>query len=511
MNRLRQCLFLTCAIGLSSCSSGPALAGLVAGSGNPAAGGSGGGGGGSSLLVYSGCAQPPDTNPGTTYYVKLAANGGSDAANGLTLATAWATPAHALATVSTSAGDTILLQSGNYGTLDVSSRNMSSFTTMKADTGQTPVFTGMTVHNATKWVFQGLKIQHIASGAFEFMINVDGTDTDIVFDHLDMSSAPFATVSGWTAAQWVTNAPWQAIELDAEVDPTTPTITCIAITNNAFKYIRAGVQAIGGKILIDNNTFDWMADDNIDHAGSHFRISRNVSHDTLNIGDGNHNDFIQGQIGDCTSACTYDDVVIDGNNLTELFSAAASVPLSSQNTDDSFQGISAFNESWSNYKVINNDIKTSTPSIISLNAISNGLIANNVALQTNGTDGGISVNSGSGNIIRNNIATFLGYGYQDATTVMDHNIAISKMFWNVTGSNQFLTVAGTCSPGCGTANTRTGSSLSAIFNVIDNDATPNWDLTLKAGSEAIGAGTATGAPNHPDGTARSAPVDDGAY
>ena len=105
--------------------------------------------------------------------------------------------------------------SGNYGDLRVcvydTQISNSAFVTIAAAPGQTPVLTSLLVCSTTMWAFDGLKVQSLAAAAHStsFLVNIGDQGasyptSNIVLENMTISSQD--DVSGWTQAQWVSNA-----------------------------------------------------------------------------------------------------------------------------------------------------------------------------------------------------------------------------------------------------------------------------------------------------------------
>ncbi len=98
-------------------------------------------------------------------------------------------------------GDTISLLSGNYGDFTISGKNNSSFVTIRAYTGATPVFTSIDIHNSSYWKLSGIDIKpRYSSGADGTeAVNLDGdflTIENCIINYAD-------DISGWTDSDWV--------------------------------------------------------------------------------------------------------------------------------------------------------------------------------------------------------------------------------------------------------------------------------------------------------------------
>ena len=73
--------------------------------------------------------------------------------------------------------------------------------------------------------------------------------------------------------------------------------TCISLTGSHISNVRTGAGLFAGQLLFANNEIDHFGDDGIDYAASNIAITHNDLHDNLDIGDGNHEDAMQGVIG----------------------------------------------------------------------------------------------------------------------------------------------------------------------------------------------------------------------
>lgn len=104
-------------------------------------------------------------------------------------------------------GDQILLMSGNYGNVWLSTLNAkisnSDFVTVAAAPGQTPVLTSLFISGTNKWVFNGVKVQSLKPAALSgnpLVYIKDGGATfptsDIVLMNMSISSQDDA--KAWT-------------------------------------------------------------------------------------------------------------------------------------------------------------------------------------------------------------------------------------------------------------------------------------------------------------------------
>jgi len=167
--------------------------------------------------------------------------------------------------------------------------------------------------------------------------------------------------------------------------------------------------------------------------------------------------------------------------------------------------------------VTNNVLITSACWGIHFISTHNSLIANNTVaddglVSTPGCLADVSVSAGSTNtVVRNNLSSQLDVDTRGSGVVADHNVAMfspgARISWFVNGVAQFLGTPGTYANG---NIIDSGGAKSEFVNY--NPSTLTYNVMLKAGAKAIGAGTATGAPTLDILSAkRVAPYTAGAY
>jgi hypothetical protein len=508
--------------------------------------------------VYSGCASPPSTFRHVWYFdpvhgkTQAAGGAGSQAAPWNNLqALVQSEPGYSFPLLTTAPyrwvpvagqaaviiagpkagpiapGDEILLMSGNYGDIWLNTNGVeisnSAFITVQAAPGQTPVLTSLLVAATNEWVFNGLKVQSFQSAARSGNALVEIKDggaafptSDIVLENMSISSQDDA--EAWSQGQWVANARngfW------AQSSAGGANTKCVSLTGSHISNVRTGAALLANQLLFSNNQIDHFGDDGIDYAASNLAITHNNLHDNLNIGDGNHEDAMQGVIGVATPGVAvnhFQNILIDSNLIIRQTDPELSFPTY-------LQGIDAFDSDWTNMTVTNNVIVTSSCYTIGLASLHNSLIANNTGLEdglvsspgctaTINVGGATHEGSDSSNVrITNNLAEHFFIEDNGAPTVtFDHNVALNSyqpfVHWNGT--------AWTYSYPPGTDAQSNKSFATAVSYASQfqgwNPAALTFNLMLKTGSVAIGAGTATGAPTLDIfSVTRVAPYTAGAY
>jgi hypothetical protein len=500
--------------------------------------------------VYSGCASPPSTFRHVWYFdpvhgkTQAAGGAGSQAAPWNNLqALVQSEPGYAFPLLTTAPyrqvpvagqpavvtpgskagpiapGDEILLMSGNYGDLWLNTYaaeiSNSAFITVAAAPGQTPVLTSLLVAGTNEWVFNGLKVQSLQSLARSGNALVEIKDggaafptSDIVLENMSISSQDNA--EAWSKAQWVTSGRNGFWALSTAGGAYTK---CVSLTGSHISNVKTGAALFASQLLFSNNQIDHFGDDGLDYATNNLAITHNNLHDNLDIGDGNHEDAMQGVIGVATPGVAlnhFQNVLIDSNLIIRQTDPELSFPTY-------LQGIDAFNSDWTNVTVTNNVLVTSACWGIHFISTHNSLIANNTVVDdglvsTPGCLADVSVSAGSTNTaVRNNLSSQLDVDTSESGVVADHNVAMfspgARISWYVNGVVQYLGNPGTYANG---NVIDSGGAKSEFVNF--NPSALTYNIMLKAGAKAIGAGTATGAPTLDIfSVTRVAPYTAGAY
>jgi parallel beta-helix repeat protein len=430
-------------------------------------------------------------------------------------------------------GDTIKLMSGNYGDIVIGDYLQQivnpSFVTVEAAPGQHPVFLTLYIRSTNKWVFKGIKVQSLFGTNNNKQALVTVTDqgaahptSDIILQNMEISSAD--DTDGWTQEQWAAQGRIGFREFGSPGDGTNgvPYTTCVSMTGSHIWNVRWGVHFMGNNSILSHNEIDHFGDDGIDYGASNLSITHNYIHDNFDIADGNHEDVAQGQNGPLLRGVPYNhfqNILIDSNLAIRQTDPKLAFPTY-------LQGIDAFDEEWTNVTVTNNVVVTSACWGIFFSSVHNGKIINNTVV----ADGLLPMPgnckpavvvgdkthegaSSSDNIIRNNIANSLSIYNPDPNMTMDHNICLG-----INGRCQILTYVdgkpkwGVYKPG-----------EYADHNIIDRRGAEGmfvgfdpakfvYDLRLKSGAIAIGAGNSAEAPPVDiTGAPRRSPVDVGAY
>jgi hypothetical protein len=409
-------------------------------------------------------------------------------------------------------GDEILLMSGNYGDIHIGSQygganNSPGLVTIAAAPGQTPVLSILAITASSGFVFSGLKVQSLGSSG-RALVNISDAGatlpaSNIVLSNLNVSSADPSDYATWTQAQWAANT---RIGINAGGANT----TCVSVVDSHVTANHFGFGVFANNMLVAGNEIDHFGDDGIDYAASNISITHNYIHDAMDWNIGAHVDGMQGYPGHLH------DVVIDSNRV--IRQADPNLPFPTY-----LQGIDAFDGDWENLRVTNNVVVTRGCWGIGYASVHGGRIMNNTVVSDDPTPAkcnpqiavGDKTHQGSSSndvVIRNNLANGLSI-YSGPGMIMDHNICSA-----IDGKCVILPFLngkpkwGIYKPGIyGDRNIIDGRGNAGEFVNFD-PAKFVFDLRLKAGARAIGAGSPDGAPPVDiTGAARGDPVDIGAY
>jgi Right handed beta helix region len=415
-------------------------------------------------------------------------------------------------------GDEILLMSGDYGDVSTSDWTIGlknpSFVTIAAAPGQTPVLSFLAAVASSYLVFSGIKVEGTNDSSPlharypMVLVGAHGpglTSSNVVLANMRVTSAD-------DTSSWTTQADWRAkrraIGISAKAGN-----TCISVTDSHISNVQFGMEVSADNMLVSGNEIDHFGDDGMDYNASNILIAKNYIHDALDLGDGAHPDGMQGYPG------KFSNVVIDSNRVIRQTDPNLPFP-------NHLQGIDTFDGDWENLTVSNNVVITSACWGLSYASVHHGRLINNTVLSDEwsraagtckpvlGVGDKTHLGSSSNDvIIRNNLSNGLAIYNLDPNMTMDHNICAT-----IDGKCQILEFQG--------GKPRWGIYKPGVYgdhNLIDRGGTESqfvnfdptkfvFDVRLRAGASAIGAGNPADAPaTDITGAARGSRIDVGAY
>jgi parallel beta-helix repeat protein len=265
-------------------------------------------------------------------------------------------------------GDTIVLKDGYYGAIKVTA-DFASTVTVRAEGALDATIGNLVVSGATNIKFDGIEFDSGTNGGMggRIVSIQDGSRNVAV-----VNSEVTGKVDG------VYGGHYGLYVGDSHG---------VTITNNNVHDVDSGIIVFGSNgSVIANNKVDYVGRDAMKFAGlSNVTISDNISYGHFYTPDGVHNDFIQFQ-------GSSNNVRIDGNMLL-----ANTIPI--------VQGIFFNGGSYNQITIDNNIIYTGSMQGISVNSGSGIVVRNNTLLNTPGEGHpGTAIMVPNGSVIQNNIS-----------------------------------------------------------------------------------------------------------
>lgn len=372
------------------------------------------------------------------------------------------------------AGDVIYLLSGDHGALDFSPYRGSlkvantDYITLEAAPGHRPTMKTIRFTKCAKWILRGVTFENPIFTTTRPSLIFAGNSTDLIIDGNFIGSPEGA--AEWTPEEWPNRCAEYAVNFNV--------VRRATVSNNAISSVHNGMTLRGSSLLVTGNTIDYFANDGIQFSSSDTIISHNVVSNHYGLwNDGFHHDGMQGWTAYDETFTT--NVTIDSNMVLASTGAYATIPaIPTGAGDDYMQGISIFNGAWDNLTVTNNVVTAGAYHGMSFYGIRDSVIANNTVIGKGPTYTswlGIFKSKliPTNVIVRNNIAE--RFSLLKTGVAFDHNLTFvrSGPVWQRDAIPVIDPVATfvTYQPSLG------------IF-----------DFRLKAGSPAIGAGSALDAP-----------------
>lgn len=370
------------------------------------------------------------------------------------------------------AGDTILLHTGDYGSVTIARLYNEAPITIAAAPGAVPRLEKLSMYSVQNWRISGL---HVSPGAplpdgatRDYIVKVNnhnhfGPSRQIELRDLDVYTVDDA--AGWGAQEWI--RAWHGVQIRGSSSRGQQDI---ALLDSRIRNSRYGLAVEGPAVTVRGNLIDGFSGDGIRGLGNdavyEYNIVRNAMIDDAH-GDGNHDDGFQswsrgtdGVVGHGVVS----NVVLRGNIF--ISTTDPGNPLAQR----AMQGIGCFDGMFQDWMVENNLVVTGASGYhgISFYGMLDSRLVNNTIVALDG-DGSVypwlgifKQKSGQGGapsanvVIRNNLVPRLNLSSETVNLVEDHNLVYAN------GSEHFVA--------------------------------PPLDARLRAGSAAIDAGSSVLAP-----------------
>jgi hypothetical protein len=249
------------------------------------------------------------------------------------------------------AGDTIWLQTGDYGDLVIQGLYNSRVITVAAQKGHAPRFHSIKLQSGSNWRFKGLQVsgehhpgERQPGKRPQTLIAVEshgfrGPVHDVWVEECVLSSAENS--SAWSAEDWNKRAS-NGIQADG---------TRITLRNNHLKNVNFGLSVSASHSLIDHNTVENFSGDGMRGLGDHCVFQYNLVKNCYDVND-NHDDGFQswsrGPKGE-SGRGTVKGIVLRGNTIINYEDPA-------QPHRGPLQGIGCFDGMFEDWVIENNVI-----------------------------------------------------------------------------------------------------------------------------------------------------------
>ncbi len=346
-------------------------------------------------------------------------------------------------------GDEVLLMGGNYGNVAINLPKTavanSAWITVTAAPGQTPVLTGLSIADTNLWQFLGLKVQ----GGNMVSIGDGGggalTTHDIVFSHIDMSSADDAVSKTWTQTQWASLAGNSFSALGSHYGDNT---YCVGLFASVTHSVHEGPSINAAHSIAAYNESRWFTDNGFGGAGSYKDFFFNFVHDPVDVGLGYHVDGWQLEgypllPGDTRQ--TYTQIHFNGNRLIDHYDPTAPFPTKAMTMMDDYSGQGTI---WWDHLLIENNVYLSSGTCILMELqITNSIIRNNTCVPASWAQWplpsiGIGLTGNSNVRIVNNIAPAIYYPSNQPGVTGDNNVT-TRLFYNLRNPDGSYKATGT--------------------------------------------------------------------
>ncbi|WP_269538023.1 right-handed parallel beta-helix repeat-containing protein [Cerasicoccus fimbriatus] len=297
-------------------------------------------------------------------------------------------------------GDTLILMSGDHGTIDILAWYNETPITIEAAPNETPVLGSWRLRGGKNWVLRGLTISpDVYDGTGQTnLLGIEshgwqGPASECVIDRCEIFSVDDSSL--WSAEDWAS----------AESGVYISGNDCI-IQNCNIRNVRFGIVVYGDDCLIEYCEINGFSGDALRGLGDFGTYQYNLIMNSYDV-DWNHDDAFQswGNNGNGPGSGTVEGVVIRGNVILQTDDP-------NRQFNGPLQGIGCFDGNYDGWLIENNLIIIDQWHAIALGSPTECIIRNNtiVDLEEGGASPWINIGvAGSGvtpegNIVANNIA-----------------------------------------------------------------------------------------------------------
>ncbi|MDX9719337.1 MAG: right-handed parallel beta-helix repeat-containing protein [Myxococcota bacterium] len=350
-------------------------------------------------------------------------------------------------------GDTIWLRDGYHGRLELQSHYNAAPITIRAEHLGQARFASILVRSSENWVVRGLSVSAEYDAEFErqTLINVESHNWRGPVRNVVVEGCALSTVSDsapWSAADWDTRA-CNGISVSGDD---------VTVRENVLRNVNFGISVSGKRALVLGNTVENFSGDGLRGLGDDGVFESNLIRNCYDVNENHDDGFQSWSVGeDGVGSGVVRGIVLRGNTIINYSDPQ-------QPLRGTLQGIGCFDGFFEDWVIENNVIVVDHWHGITLMGARNVRVFNNTVLDLNEERPGppwirISAHKdgrpAENCIVRNNLTTALSLDAEGVSE--DHNLIIDDP--------------------------------AAFF--VDH---LSHDLHLLAGSPAVDAGSADGAP-----------------
>ncbi len=357
----------------------------------------------------------------------------------------WDSLQEALDSGSIADGDTVWLESGDFGELTISGVAHATGVTIAAAERAVPIFSHVLLRNSSGWTLRGLHVEGEGAG---YLIDLDGDNAQVTVEGCSLRSSD--DTSDWAAQDWIDRASG-GISVDG---------TEMTVRNNHLLNVGYGISVGADLSLVEGNVIENFSRDGLRGLGDYSVFQYNIVKNCYAVDDHHDDGFQSWSVGADGSVGTGEvvGIVLRGNTIINYEDP-------NQPHRGTLQGIGCFDGTFVDWVVENNVVITDHWHGISLYGARDCTVANNTVLDLNDVDPGppwIRVTEHKDGtppescVVRNNLTTALA----NSDTVTEE----SNITFSMDEAREYF---------------------------VDVDA---FDLHLREGAAAIDSGSDAGAP-----------------
>ncbi|HEY6728095.1 MAG TPA: right-handed parallel beta-helix repeat-containing protein [Polyangiaceae bacterium] len=309
---------------------------------------------------------------------------------------------------SAGAGDTVWLETGDYGELSISGLVPEERLTLAAADGAEPRFSRVQLQDSANVTLRGL---HVAGEGVGTLMDLDGEE--LVVEANVLMSAPDS--ADWSAQDWIDRAS-TGIEVSGTVN---------TVRNNYLLNVRYGISVSATHSIIEGNVIENFMNDGLRGLGDYTVFQYNTVKNCYAVDDHHDDGFQSWSVGDegvGTGEVT--GIVLRGNTIINYEDP-------NQPHRCTLQGIGCFDGTFVDWVIENNVVMTDHWHGITLLGARNCTVVNNTVIDLNDESPGppwISVDDHKDGtapvdcVVRNNLTTDLA---NSSAVLEEGNIVLS--------------------------------------------------------------------------------------